>query len=350
MEDDHNTSNGSVCSIFESYDYVIVAAVSSGSAMVSALCCIFVIGLIFFFKKHHFFIQRLILYHCLVAVLHAMALFLRLHRLGYQTESTAETVLCSISAFLDQVTLWNLVIDFSVITFTLLMTAVFNKNVARLEGLFIVLIFIFPLTFNWIPFINDSYGRAKAWCWIRTLNYSNCTEHRFGIIVQYVLWDVPSYIFLCVVLPTYAVVVVFIVVRERFCFKSKFTCALDQRQQVLDRRVQEEVWPLLFYPIAILLFNTLALINRIYSTVNPSSPSYALWMLQAIVSPLQGGFIALVYVLDCDTRKRLTCSNIKATLMKTSGVEEYPMEVGDFSDTITKNGQSISSVYTRSPV
>ena len=47
-------SNGNECSVFDTYPYVIVAAVSSGSAMVSALCCLFVIGVIFWFKKHYF--------------------------------------------------------------------------------------------------------------------------------------------------------------------------------------------------------------------------------------------------------------------------------------------------------
>ena len=63
-----SASNYSGCSVFDTYPYVIVAAVSAGSAMVSALCCIFVICLIFLLKKHYFFIQRLILYHCLTTV------------------------------------------------------------------------------------------------------------------------------------------------------------------------------------------------------------------------------------------------------------------------------------------
>ena len=177
---DNTSSNGSICSVFDSYDYVIVAAVSAGSAMVSALCCVFVICLIFLLKKHYFFIQRLIVYHCLAALCRSVTLILRLHRLGHLHDSTALTVLCSITGFMDQVTLWYLTIDFSVIIFTLLMTAVFHKNVSRLEGLFVVLIFIFPLTFNWIPFINNSYGRSGPWCWIRNLNFDDCTEFKFG--------------------------------------------------------------------------------------------------------------------------------------------------------------------------
>ena len=137
-------SNGSECSVFDTYPYVIVAAVSAGSAMVSALCCVFVIGLIFLFKKHYFFIQRLILYHCLATLFTSFSTTLRLHHLGYRSESAAINVLCVLSGFAKQLTDWFLIMDYSVITFTLLMTAVFHKNVARLEGLFIVLISILP--------------------------------------------------------------------------------------------------------------------------------------------------------------------------------------------------------------
>ena len=146
MTESINTSEATVCSVFDTYPYVIVAVVSSGSAIISALCCIFVICLIFLLKKHYFFIQRIILYHCLAALFRTFPVILRLHRLGYDVESTALDTLCTISGFTNQLTLWCLVMDYSMITFTLLMSAVFQKNVARLERLYVVLIFIFPLT------------------------------------------------------------------------------------------------------------------------------------------------------------------------------------------------------------
>ena len=106
MADNSTSSNNSVCSEFDTYSYVIVAVVSSGSGMVSALCCIFVICLIFLLKKHYFFTQRIIIYHCLAALFRSVALITRLHRLGYNDESKALTVMCTISGFLDQLTVW----------------------------------------------------------------------------------------------------------------------------------------------------------------------------------------------------------------------------------------------------
>ena len=311
------------------YPYAIVAA-SSGA--VSALCCIFVICLIFLLKKHYFFIQRLILYHCLAALFRAVALITRFHRLKYNDESKSLTIFCAISGFMDQITLWYQMVDFSVITFTLLMTAVFHKNVARLEHLYIILIFIFPFTFNWIPFIEDTYGRSGAWCWIRNLNYDNCTEHKFGSILQNVLWNVPTYIFLIMIIPIYLTVVGFIA-RQRCCRKDTYGATHEQE---LRRILNEEVWPLLFFPLGALILNLLPLANQIYKTIHIDEPSYELSLAGAVLSPLQGGYIALVYTLDCDTIRRLSYSNLVATLReRPDTVREYPAEAGGISDSVT---------------
>ena len=344
MSNNSNSSNDSICSVFDSYDYVIVAAVSAGSAMVSALCCVFVICLIFLFKKHYFFIQRIILYHCLAALFRSIAVTLRLHRLGYQNHTPSLNALCTISAFVDQVTLWYSLFDVSVISFTLLMTAVFRKNVSRLEGLFIVLIFFVPLTFNWIPFINNSFGRLGPWCWIRIHNYEDCSEHSFGVIVQNVLWNVPAYIFNLVMIPTYFIVIVF-VARQRYCRKPKSVYEREEHRALVEH-LHEEVWPLLFLPFGIPALNVFYFINSVYTVINITEPSYALWMLQAIFSPLGGGYIALIYVLDRDTLKRLNYRNLKALLTGGGGkVAEYTTEPGR-SDSATGE-LSFASPYSR---
>ena len=330
-----NIGNGSsnVCSVFDTHPYVIVAAVSAGSAMVSALCCIFVIIVIFMLKKHHSFIQRIIIYHCLASLFRALSIILRLHRLGYQNETSAINTLCVISGFTGQVTAWCLIMDYCVITFTLLMTAVFHKNVARLEGLYVVLIFVFPFTFNWIPFINNSYGRYGSWCWIRNLNYNDCSQYNFGIILQNALQNIPQYILAVVLMPTYVIVIVF-VARQRCRMKGKEEHDWETTAK-LRERLNEEVWPLLFFPFGVLLLNIIPLINGIYESVNVAEPLYALWILTAIFTPLQGGYIALVYTLDRRTLRRLTHSILKVALLKRKDeIREYPSKAVEMTDSI----------------
>ena len=327
---DSNSSNGSECAVFDTYPYVIVAAVSAGSAMVSALCCIFVICLIFLLKKHYFFIQRMILYHSLAVLFRSLSTVLRLHRLGYETESTALDTLCTISAFTGQTTLWVLIMDSLVITFTLLMTAVFRKNVARLERLYIILIFVVPLTINWIPFINNTYGRFGAWCWIRTTNYDDCSEHQFGSILRIILWNVPFIGTNILLVPVYLFTLAY-VARQRCCQKTgKDT--YNPEMERLKEHLNKDVWPLLFFPLGVVFFNLFPVINGIYGSAN-SDPSYALWVLHAIFSPLQGGYVTLVYLLGGrDTRKRLTFRNVKSTVQSRDVVREYYIEGGGISD------------------
>ena len=325
-EDLNLTSEGrTICSVFDTYPYVIVAAVSAGSAMVSALCCIFVICLIFLLKKHYFFIQRIILYHCLAALFRAFSVILRLHRLGYNTESTAQDVLCTISGFTHQLTLWCLMMDYSLITFTLLMSAVFQKNVACLERLYVVLIFVFPLTFNWIPFIGNSYGRSRAWCWIRSVNYDDCSEHRLGVTFSIILWYVPLFSLLFIMVSIYLFTIVYIA-RQRFCKRKKNTkLSHDPEVERLKKHLNKEVWPILFFPFGVVLLNIFLFINSII-TLTDAEPVYAIWILHSVFAEFQGGFIALVYVLDCNTLRRLTYSNVKVTITRRDTVYEYPME------------------------
>jgi hypothetical protein len=337
MAANSTSSNNSVCSVFDTYPYVIVAVVSSGSGILSALCCIFVICLVFLLKKHYFFTQRIILYHCLAALFRSVALITRFHRLGYKDESKFQTVMCSISGFLDQLTSWYLLMDYSVITFTLLMTAVFHKNVARLERLYVVLIFVFPLTFNWIPFINNSYGRSGVFCWIRSTNFDDCTQHKFGYILQFALWNVHFSIALILIIPTFLVVIV-VVAWQR--------CHLRGKSDTLRKTLNEEVWPLLFFPFGLIALLAIPTASAFNDIIDVDNPSYDLHLASAVISPLQGGYIALVYTLNRDTLRQLTYRNLVATLCKRRRGEpqEYPIETCDMSESYDNATNTRSSM------
>ena len=323
-----NTSNREIieCSAFDSSNYVTVAIISSSSALLSALCSTTVIGLIFLLKKQSFFIQRLVLYLCLAALVNSLSIILRFYRLGDHQQSAIQG-LCITAAFIDQTSMWSLFMAFTVITFTLLMAIVFHKSTVRLEWFYIVLIVFFPLTFNWIPFIDKTYGRSGAWCWIRNLNYDdNCTEHKFGAALQLAIWYIPAYILLGVLLIMY-LVIVFSVVRQKFSKSTK-----DDEE---TKKLHEEVWPLLFQPIGLFILNIFPLTNRIHGTVMPDDPIYTLWILHAIFSPLQGGYIALVYILDRATLRRLTYNNFRAFFMNSSdAVKEYPAVDSVLTDSV----------------
>ena len=324
-----NNTSSDGCSVFDSPDYVTVAIISSSSACLSALCSTAVIGLIFLLKKHSFFIQRLVLYLSLAALVNSLSIVLRLYRIGYQQQSKLLDKLCIAAAFIDQTSLWSLFLAFAVVTFTLLMAIVFHKSTVRLEGLYITLIVAFPLTFNWIPFLHNTYGRAGAWCWIRNLNYDdNCMEHKFGTILQFAIWYIPAYVLIGILLITYLAIIIS-AVRQKFRQSNK--------DNVETKKLHEEVWPLLFHPIGLFILNIFPLTNRIYGTLISDDPIYALWILHAIFSPLQGGYIALVYTLDRATLRQLTFNKFRAffkNMNSSDVVRDYPAVTGGLSDSV----------------
>ena len=75
--------------------------------------------------------------------------------------------------------------------------------------------------------------------------------------------------------------------------------------------------------------------------MNANEPSYVLWIFSAILEPLQGGFIALVYTLDRETLKRLNCKLVAAarkrerqftsTLAKDEGRKTHYKKVTDIN-------------------
>ena len=114
--------------------------------------------------------------------------------------------------------------------------------------------------------------------------------------------------------------------------------------ETLRKTLNEEVWPLLFFPFGTLALLIFPIIVGIYDAIHINNPSYALHLVSAILSPLEGGYIALVYTLDRDTLKRLTYSNLVATMYrrKRDAVQDCPAEVGRLSDSVSSHELSQS--------
>ena len=308
MRDDGNDTN---CSVEHA---VTIAALGASSGLVSTLACIGVVILIFLLKKHYFFSQRLILYLSIASLLNSVSTALRYQRLG-------ETIhgLCVFTAFFDQTTSWSALIAISCITVNLLLLVVFRKQTTKLEPFFFIMIFIFPLTFNWIPFVEDAYGVSGAWCWIRTKN-EDCSVFLFGTYLSFILWWVPLYVILAVLIVIY-IAIIYHMRKRRRTWEGKY----DPESAKLKKMMEKEVRPLLWYPLIYFVINIFPLINRIHDTAT-EDPALALWILHALFSPLKGGFIAVAFTLDRETLRRLNCARLRAAVWKGShpSVHEYP--------------------------
>ena len=320
---------------YDSYPFTIVAAISSTAGFLSFLACIIVIFVIVLYKKYLFFIQRLILYLATTALVNSLVLVLHI------AERFAPIDYCVFAAFISQVAAWSELMAITCITVNVLVTVTFHRVMQKLEKTYFVLIFVFPLSFNWIPFINESYGNDKVWCWIRSRK-EDCSKFHFGALLQQILWYFPLYVILVILTVMYVHVFVKLN-RDRHRWKVQY----DPTAQRQKKHMQREIRPLLWFPLIYLLSNLFPLINRIQNTIS-SDPVITLWIITAVTFPLQGVFIALAFILDPDTFKRLKWPEFKAAVKRLwqEDMKEYHMKEG-VSDSFRAKDAKVFSEATR---
>ena len=332
-----NTSNLTTddpdCRPFDSNRYIAVTLLSASTGAVSAAASLLVAVGILASKKRLFFIQRLVLYLSVAVFLNSLSVVLRLQRVAALGGGSVKHIhpLCVFTAFLDQTTSWSALIAICCITCSLLLNILLLRSFESLEKVYVALIFAVPLSFNWIPFIKESYGEAGAWCWIRKKN-EDCSEFPFGTYLRFVLWYVPLYVVLVILFVTY----IFIVYRVRKLSK-KFDGKFDPANRAKREKMLKEFRPLIWYPLIYMIMRIFPTINRIHGAFS-SEPALPLWILHAFFSPLSGGFIALAYALDGQTLRRLwDCSTVCAVFRRRgkNRVTEYPSAQGR-SDSFSK--------------
>ena len=313
-------SNGS-CSPYDTAIYSIIVAVTVTSSILSLLANILVLFFIVLFKRWRYFNQRLVLYLSMATVCADVSSTLGLVQYDNQTGSTYN-YFCMFSGFFFQITSWMVLNAYICITAALLLKLFFLVNLEKYDVAILLFVFASPITFNWIPFIKLAYGKAGAWCWIRSTEETNCDVFLFGQVLQLILWYVPLYAILGILIILYVVVVVKFFLHRRKRIKQD-PLADNERRQALRYSIS-----LLAYPVIYFAINIFPLINRAQELNNPTSPSPALWFLSGIFYPQQGMGIAVAFFLGSDVRKRMTVTNFRAAYaewFRKPKIKEYPI-------------------------
>ena len=309
--------------------FEVVGGLNAASGFVSLLASCLVIALIVLFKKWQFFTQRLVLYLAISVVFQSISAMIM--KVDYNDETSEVRVrFCQFSGFVAQNASWMVLNAVASITVFVFVGAVFSKQTDRFEAVYLFFIFVFPLLINWIPFIENAYGEAGVWCWIRNEDDS-CKRFLFGQVLQFVLWYIPLYLILTVLLFLYMVILVKIHCYDRHRWTGNYKF-VDEQHQI--KMISREIRSLLRYPLIYFLINLFPLALRICGVwvENNTSKLLPLWILTAIFYPIQGGFMALAFTLDPDTRKRLRWVQIKSAakeLCRRSDqdfISEYPAE------------------------
>ena len=299
--------------------FLAAAIARAISGTISFFASLSVILMIIFFKKYILFTQRLILYLVIAVMLNSLTVAIQ--GATYFPDVPAADSYCVASGFLNQITNWSIIFAICCIGVDLYFKAV-AKKVSRREWIYVLTIFIGPLLFNWIPFIDNAYGKAGPWCWIKQYN-DDCTQNMVGFISRLILWYVPVALVLILLILHYFGIY-FTVKKQRHRYEGRY----NPESERVKKMVQKELQPLFWYPVIFLVIYIFQVIVRTLE-LGIKEPIYIhiLWLLEAIVSPLQGGMISLVYALDKETRKRIKKCDIRLEcirFIKKNNIETYP--------------------------
>lgn len=320
-------NNSSDLSCFEIYDnngFLAVVTLRSTISVISFFCCLCMIFFIIIFQKYLFFTQRLILYLSIATLGYSITSAINVEGYKAYRDSTVQGY-CVFTGFLEQVITWWVLLSITCIMVDLFMKVMFNKMTEWFEIGYLFIIFASPLFVAWIPFINLAYGSSGAWCWIRSKDYKDCSDFPFGTVLQFALYYVPLYLLMAILLVLLIIILVKLR-KQQTSWAGKF----DPKTLEMKKQMQKEVLPLIYYPIIYLVINIPPWITRITGAAQPNNPVLALWIISAIVFPLQGVIIMLAFVFDSETRKTLTLPKIAAALRRffrrEGNVDEYPLD------------------------
>ena len=146
-----------------------------------------------------------------------------------------------------------------------------KKAISCTEVVFVLVVFIFPALFDWIPFITNSYGSTGPWCWIRNIE-EDCTENTAGLDEQIALWTVP---FGLVALVTLALVII------ALCWLCYASCKFRIRRGILDSL--PSLATSLFFLFFTVVMYTLEVAMRSYSFYHNDLGT---WKAYAVSAPL----------------------------------------------------------------
>lgn len=324
------------CSFYDNsstnLDYAAVAAIRAGMGVFSALCCLAVITVIVGFKKYSFFSQKLILYLAIAALFHSLSYSLA--RINYYTPRYLYDDYCYFGGFINLYSSWVEVLALCCLTFNVFINSVLDRWPASwLQYMYLVLMYGCPLLWCWLPVLHHTYATTKGWCDLRVVD-ENCKNFPFGYILWFAVWYVPVYIVLFVCFLATIVSAVSIHRRSKMWYGI-----YNPNQQQSELRLKNEVKPLIWYPIVYLMLTMFSLANTIDITIEPEKATDVLWYLHVITSPLKGAFIAVVYALDSDTRKRISPRRIYSLCCARRGegreVKEYHVFTSSCGDSLS---------------
>ena len=260
---------------------------------VSVVVCVLAAILVLILKLYKKLVYRLALYQVLASLALATIVLLQ----GVLSDYSYGRVCIAMGWFLLYAD-WMKLLFTMWVTFHLFCFAVLDKNLKKLEVLYVVTSLLLPAVIACIPLITHSYGRSQdgTACYIYAFHYAASIE-------KFALWDVPAMIFLLAT--STAMVVMVIKLTGRVCLRARYEPITDG-----DRfwKAVKQLLPLAAFPILFFFFEIPVFIFHVYTVATSSTPNMALEISKSVFISLwsmtSGGTLLIhIFVVKWKTIK-----------------------------------------------
>ena len=276
----------------------ILLCIFGGVGSLSTVICTVTLIFTCYYKLYKRFAHRLVIYQLLSTLFFSFVCASELIFFNY-TSSTTLKVLCDTVGFFLTIAVNSKFFVTFWLTFHLFAFVVFSKDLRRLELLYIFSSFGIPLLFGWIPFVNNLYGIAGAWCWIKNWK-GDCAKDKIllGTIEQYLLLYALALLLLFLEL-LMVIITISVLMYRSYCRSSK---AQEENDPLLQRQVEKqkkafkEILPLILYPIIFIILFLPSVIHRIYGAIVPET-EFFLFVLHASTGPSWGLFVGIAVAI-----------------------------------------------------
>ena len=348
-----NETQESDCPILGPNDVAILIGVHTVTSMVSLCSGIIVIFLIIVLKKYLFFSQRMILYLNVICVMVSIVSCINVATDDSEDEHSPMFEYCKALGFLNQYAISCFMVAITCFTVNIFLQATCHYNTQRIEVVYVLLIFILPALYSWIPLKFDAYGVAGIWCWIRAREYMHennsnmCMVFKTGAYLRIGLFYLP--VFIIYPLLFFLLILTLCVTYRR---RHEYMATIDVHAKKKRSAIISEVRSLLWYPIIVIVVDLVPFMTRIYEIVHPETELSVLWTLNALIVPLEGFAVAAIFIANHDTRKSLRWAKLRSAFlhmcMAKKDVEEYPTGIVSSDskhDTSIANESLVSDYY-----
>ena len=270
-----SSSNRNVSSV--SLDNIILTSTNSVSVLICLLAAILVFGLKLYKKA----VYRLALYQVLSSLALATVEVLQILFVNYSTNPQVYERVCTTIGYLELYTDWVKLLFTMWVAFHIFCFGVFQKNLKKLEVLYIVTSLLIPAVIASIPLMTNTYGRSPggATCYIYA---KDDVKDDAAFIERFALWDGPAMAILLA--SSTAMVVLVIKLTSQVCQRSSYE-PITEDDRV--RKAIKQLLPLAAFPILFFIFEIPLLIFHIY-VAKDSTPRIALDVSSSVFVSLWG--------------------------------------------------------------